>query len=240
MTQGTKPKRAARAIRRAGLLLPNPDRIPADPRWLDRPDPPGVVLEIARLVPQARDAFTPDELDERIERYAAMHAAKLPTPLFGCEQPAVPETEPDVAGKIRCDCCGVIERREGRVSTATAALPDSELHRNVRADRERFRKLGIERWAIRKGKTFGDNEVYCARCFKIWGWPDELAAIAECLDAIADIYARAYGPGGRLHGVRPGGKPAQAVARGGAAGGGEVVGVQRAPLPDLAGNCGIG
>lgn len=131
---------------------------------MNEPDPPGVLLTIAKLVPRASDALPLDDFESRIEDYQRRAEAGLPMPLFGREGPPVP-ADKQLSAIICCACARVGRRKD---------------------------LYGPRAWASRPMRCTSnvEQEVYCTRCFDIWGWPDELESIIECLEAIGEIYSR--------------------------------------------------
>lgn len=109
------------------------------------------LCEIAALLPAAADAFTAEEMEDRIARYAALIEAGQPLPLFGKEQP----TDPNPIRRFLDTSCWAC----GRVCSRKDA--------------------NEEGWVSRRDKHGGRDyhltEIYCPECFAMWGWPDEFA-----------------------------------------------------------------
>lgn len=147
---------------------------------LKEPGGAGLMLAAARLAPAANEVFTPDELEQRIARYRELAAARVP--IFG----GTTRREASDRSEIECWACGLIVPRTG----AIALKPESELGRAGRAKRKRLAALNggePRRWASRPLPECSQNETYCPKCFEIWGWPDELAAIVEAVEGVAAI-----------------------------------------------------
>lgn len=139
----------------------------------ERELPSGVILEVSRLVPEAREALAPDEYEARIAEYQRRAAANLPLPLFGEAQPDVPEFVADRHRQLVCWACGVVAPREGsaHLKNPSAAADTSR----------RFRSRKIEQ---------SITETYCPDCFDVWGWPDEYLAEVERLELESEELAR--------------------------------------------------
>lgn len=157
----------------------------------------GIMLNVAELLPAAADVFDADELEQRIAKYAAMAEAKLPLPLFGADQPAVPTSEPPPATTAKC--CWACGARGVRLGSKAAG------------------------WASRWIASESVTEIYCPDCFETWGWPDEYQREIERLERNSADYNRAAcervdGDGGAKRG-----EPAHADSRGVRAGSAEAV-----------------
>jgi hypothetical protein len=181
-----------------------------DLSFLDELDPPGVILTVAKLVPEAREALPDDEYESRMRRYESMVASNLPLPLFGCEQPQIAECEANPKSEMVCWACGLVARRAGNQSQKkvvhSGGRPRSEnptgqakrqrkydlrnYERRRERERERAAIVRANRWLSRRSADDGrETETYCRPCFDVWGWPDEFAAILEAVEAVADILA---------------------------------------------------
>lgn len=154
-----------------------PSKLAAD---LKEPGAAGLVFEASRLAPAANEVFTPDELEERIARYRELADARVP--IFG----GATRREANDRSEIECWACGLIAPRKG----ATARKSEADLTpfgRKKRAQLTAANGGDPRRWASRPLAGCSQNETYCPKCFEIWGWPDELAAIVEAVEGVAAI-----------------------------------------------------
>lgn len=182
----------AKARQINGMLIatgePRSRPIPVASHIREQDLPPGVILTIAKLVPEAREALPDDEYEARIAEYQARAALRLPLPQFGSELPQVPQFDADDRSQLICWACACTGQRKGAMSVR----PIETLSMKGREKRlAAIRKSGPEeRWAARPFTTSSQNETYCPKCFKIWGWPDEFAAIIAAVEGVAEILNR--------------------------------------------------
>lgn len=169
----------------------------------DKPAPPGVILTVARLVPDARDALPHGEYEDRIADYQRRIEAGLPLPQFGCESPAVPGP-------------GAVKRR-GHLIECWACEKVETL--------KRFWSHGWASRPFREGGSSSAVELYCPKCFSIWGWPDEFDAIICAVEGVAAILESCASEGERVDrdGGGAGHEPDDAGSRRSAGGCGEAV-----------------
>lgn len=170
----TKAKQVGKVLVATGQPRARPT--PVAERFKNEELPPGVILEVSKLVPAAHEAFTPEELEARIAAYRARAKDHLPLPLFGEPQPDVPDFVADSHLQLVCWACGVVAPREGSACLVNPARGTDTKRRFV------SRKLSANL-----------TETYCPECFEVWGWPDEYLAEVERLNNLSESLAREEG-----------------------------------------------
>lgn len=112
------------------------------PKVIYDPPPGGIDLPTVPFTPAAHTAFTPAELEQRLELYRTRLAAGVPLTGTGAGR----EDEPDdQRARAICFACG--DQENGFLSS-------------------------VRGWKSRRDAGSGVVEIYCPTCFHRWGWPD--------------------------------------------------------------------
>lgn len=126
-----------------GFAWSGPRRAIQPPKYqIHDPPPGGIDLPTVPFTPAAHDAFTPAELEQRLELFRARLAAGVPLTGTGGNREAEPD---DQRQRAVCFACG--DRENGFLSSRRG-------------------------WKSKRDAGTGVVEIYCPTCFHRWGWPD--------------------------------------------------------------------